>query len=54
MQREFGWTNRDALKCMRVCELSLKSENFSNLDGRELVARETNALIARLTRMARA
>ena len=49
LQREFGWTNRDALNCMRVCELSLKSENFSDLDGRELVARETNVLIARLT-----
>ena len=49
LQREFGWTNRDALNCMRVCELSLKSENFSDLDGRELMARETNVLIARLT-----
>ena len=44
LQREFGWTNRDALNCMRVCELSLKSESFSDLDGRE-----TNVLIARLT-----
>ena len=33
-----------------ACELSLKSENFSDLDGRELVARETNVLIARLAR----
>ena len=49
LQREFG-TNRDALNCMRVCELSLKSENFSVLDGRELLARETNVLIARLAR----
>ena len=33
-----------------ACELSLKSENFSDLDGRELAARETNVLIARLAR----
>jgi len=33
-----------------ACELSLKSENFSDLDGRELVARETNVLIARRAR----
>jgi hypothetical protein len=31
LQREFGWTNRDALNCMRVYELSLKFENFSDL-----------------------
>ena len=47
--RALPWPNRDALNCMRVCELSLKSENFSDLDGRELMARETNVLIARLT-----
>jgi hypothetical protein len=31
LQREFGWTNRHALNYIRVYELSLKSENFSNL-----------------------
>jgi hypothetical protein len=31
LQREFGWTDRHALKCMQVYELSLKSENFSDL-----------------------
>src|SRR5262245_17802923 len=31
LQREFGWTNRQALNYMRVHELSLKFENFSDL-----------------------
>src|SRR6516165_2822122 len=31
LQREFGWTNRQALNYMRVHKLSLKSENFSDL-----------------------
>jgi hypothetical protein len=30
-EREFGWTDRHALNYMRVYELSLKSENFSDL-----------------------
>jgi hypothetical protein len=32
LDREFGWTDKTALNFMRVYELSLKSENFSNLD----------------------
>ena len=31
LQREFGWTDRHALNYVRVYELSLKSENFSDL-----------------------
>ena len=31
LRREFGWTDRHALNYMRVYELSLKSENFSDL-----------------------
>jgi hypothetical protein len=31
LQREFGWTDRHALNYIRVYELSLKSENFSDL-----------------------
>ena len=31
LQREFGWTDRHALNYMRVYEVSLKSENFSDL-----------------------
>jgi Protein of unknown function (DUF3102) len=31
LQREFGWTNRQALNYMRLYRLSLKSENFSDL-----------------------
>jgi hypothetical protein len=31
LEREFGWTDRHALNYVRVYELSLKSENFSDL-----------------------
>jgi hypothetical protein len=31
LHREFGWTDRHALKCMQVYDLSRKSENFSDL-----------------------
>ena len=31
LQREFAWTDRHALNYMRMYELSLKSENFSDL-----------------------
>jgi hypothetical protein len=31
LRREFGWTDRHALNYIRVYELSLKSENFSDL-----------------------
>jgi hypothetical protein len=31
LQREFGWTNSHALNYIRVYELSLKSEKFSDL-----------------------
>jgi hypothetical protein len=32
LEREFGWTDRHALNYTRVYELSLKSENFSDLE----------------------
>jgi hypothetical protein len=31
LEREFGWSDRTALNFMRVYEVSLKSENFSDL-----------------------
>jgi Protein of unknown function (DUF3102) len=44
LEREFGWTDRHALNYTRVYELSLKSENFSDLEipvnGKPRVAKQ--------------